>query len=166
MSWLFSEYTPTAVIRDVRKQFDFLFRQHGYSVHNCYFDRFDYWGVLLVSHSENLGIWVSSERYVTLYLSLPVKRSAALEPKAVSIPETIALALGESNLRETCGYESAGRGIKKCAHFLKTHYLVLRRLAEQKNWLLDEASLEAKRGKPIVGHWKYEGSCWIRAGNE
>lgn len=166
LSRLFPPYTPEAVLRDVQKHFDFLFKEHGYSIHTCYFDRFDYWDILLVSHAEGLGIWISSERYVTLYLHLPPEKEEGkgLKAKAVPVQDVIAMAMNNPTLREYCGYRSGERGIKKCAQFLKKYYSTLKNFAEQKGWLLEKDFLErAKIGEALVGHWKYEKPCWVRA---
>jgi len=163
LSWIFPLYTPMDMLCDVRKHLDFLFRKYGYFIYTCYFDRFDYWAVLLVSHAERLGIWVSSERYITLYLCLPAKGRSSFEAKAIPVQEAIAIALNDPVLRKSCGYKSGSRGIKRCARFLKKYYPILRDFAEEKGWLLEQSSLEEiKKEAPLVGHWKYEEPCWVR----
>lgn len=160
---IFPPYTPMDMLHDVQKYFDFLFGTYGYFIYTCYFDRFDYWDVLLVSHAERLGIWVSSERYITLYLCLPAKGWGGFATKAISVQEAIATAVNSPALRESCGYKSGGRGIKRCAQFLKKYYPILRSFAEEKGWLLEKSSLEEiKKEAPLVGHWKYEKPCWVR----
>ena len=162
---LFSPYTHVTVLRYVHKYFDFLFKNYGYSIYACYFDRFDYWDILLASSSERLGIWVSSERYVTLYLHLPPRKveREGFKAEVIPIQEVIAMAMNNPILREYCGYRSGERGIKTCAQFLKKYYSALKNFAEQEGWLLEKAFLERiQKGSPLVGHWKYEEPCWVR----
>ena len=166
LSRIFPPYTPEVMLRDVQKHFDFLFKKYMYYIHACYFDRFDYWDILLASHAERLGIWVSSERYVTLYLYLPPEKEErkGFKAKAVPVQEVIAMATNNPALREYCGYRSGERGIKICAQFLKKYYPALKNFAEQKGWLLEKNFLErTQNGAPLVGHWKYEKPCWVRA---
>ena len=165
LSRIIPPYTHVTMLRHVQKHFDFLFREHGYSIYTCYFDRFDYWDVLLVSHTERLGIWVSSERYVTLYLCLPSKEEEkGFEAKVAPVQEVVATAMNNPALREYCGYRSGERGIKICAQFLKKYYSTLKDFAEQKNWLLEKKCLERiSKGALLAGHWQYEEPCWVRA---
>lgn len=163
LSWIFPPRTPATIVRDVQHHFNFLFREYGYSVYACYFDKFDYWNVLLASRAEMLGIWVSSERYITLYLYLPPKKREDFNANAIPIQDVIAMAMNNATLRESCGYESDERGMKKYAQFLKKYYPTLKNFAEQKGWLLEETSLEkAKMEVPLVGRWKYEEPCWVQ----
>ncbi len=150
------------MLRDVRKHLDFLFRRYGYTVYACYFDKFDYWNVLLVSRTERLGIWVSSERYITLYLYLPTKKRGGFESRAIPIQDVIAMAVNNPALRESCGYESGEKGVKRCAQFLKKYYPILKNFAKQKDWLLKETFLEKAGEVPLIGHWKHEDPCWVR----
>jgi len=164
LSWIIPPYTHVTMLRHVQKHFDFLFRKYNYSISACYFDRFDYWDVLLASRTERLGIWVSSERYVTLYLCVPSEERKGFKAKMVPVQEVIAMAMNNPALRECCGYKSGERGIKTCARFLKKYYPTLKDFVEQKNWWLDKEFLESTpKEAPLVGHWKYEKPCWVRA---
>lgn len=158
LAWLMPKYTATTIKKEIQREFAFLFIEYGYNIHQCYFEKFDYWDVALVSYSERMKIWVSSERYVTLYLTV------LSEPNLISVEEVIARFMNNPALRQWCNYEVNGKGIKRCARFLRKYYPVLREVIDQMDWHLTEELLNTKQD-PITGQWEYEDDCWVRRSN-
>ena len=149
------KYTASTIRKEIQCEFAFLFAEYGYSIHQCYFEKFDYWDVALVSYSERMKIWISSERYVTLYLAIPS------EPYLVSVEEVVAHFMDTPALRRWCNYEVNGKGIKLCAHFLREYYSTLREIVDQMDWHLTEELLN-KSQELFIEQWKYEDDCWTR----
>jgi len=80
------------------------------------------------------------------------------------VEEVLAQFTNNSALRHWCNYEVDGKGIKRCARFLRKHYSVLREIIDQMNWDLTEERLNKKQ-KPLIGRWEYEDDCWGRREN-
>jgi len=170
------------LLRQVRREFSFLIEKYGYDVEHCKYLNAMYWVIELWSPTEQLGINISNEMGIAVfvmilnasdraqkrvYLYLPVLVSYLTNnPKFVDIAKQGKIPLGKGALRWY-------------ANLLQEYYLFIasalrtgndndkeRVVEDVKRYMQEEIHEPPSKLAPIDfkidEKWEREGPCWVR----
>ena len=168
------------LLRQVRREFKFFIEEYGYDVEHCKYLNAMYWVIELWSPTEQLGINISNEMGIAVFVVIPLASDRAQKRVYLYLPVLVSYLTNNPRFVDIAkqGKILLGKGaLRWYANLFQEYYLFIAsalrtgndkaRIVEGvKKYMRDETGESPSKLAPIDfkidEKWEREEPCWVR----
>jgi len=169
------------LLKQIKREFGFLIKRHGYEINHCAYLNAMYWVMELWSPTELLGINISNEMGIAVFVMIPQVSNSAQRKIYLYLPVLVSYITNNPrfiNMEKQGKIPLGRRALRWYAALLREHYPLIvsalnteddriqiservKKYTQEENKAFGLLNLGPINFK-IDKRWKREGACWIR----